>query len=257
MTFITAHGSEALADQEGLRLGSFGSVLTVLLLRNLSFTATMKSLVQVSKTIGATYNASFQEARVRDVSSDLGLWGSLLCSVESSYRRYIRATKQVQRFPETLRLVRRTDDEAACRDSASAKSALSATHLDIAVLSRAEKHDVLLYIEAASAHIQGQKQTLTFSGCAFYSYAACHLRERKNVHPFTCGKHFSTRDEFLLCKVPHTNSSSLPVRIMYSNAKSLSSFDVAHKQKLFTTRAKPDNQRLVRAVPMHFAVGKE
>lgn len=77
-------------------------------------------------------------------------------------------------FPEALRLVGKLSEKTASEDPSATRGALRATHLGIALLSKAEKNDMPLDIEAA-AHKQGLKQNETFIGRAFYLYVASLL----------------------------------------------------------------------------------
>lgn len=71
MVSTTASVSEVFTDHELLRLGSFTRVLFLILLRDLSFTAIMKSLVPYSKTFDSNYNVSSQEACRTEVAKPL------------------------------------------------------------------------------------------------------------------------------------------------------------------------------------------
>lgn len=102
---------------------------------------------------------SFQKACITDVAKDLVWFGLVQGAVKSSYCGGVRVTKRMRRSPEALRLVDKINDEAASSDSASARGDLGVSDLINAVPFTAEKHDVLLYIETAAAHIRGCKQS--------------------------------------------------------------------------------------------------
>lgn len=91
-------------------------------------------------------------------------------------------------FPEALRLVGYLNDEAAGEDSSSTTDALGAIHPGSTVLSKADWHDALLYLQAAVAHMGNWKQTTTFKSRAFYSYAASLFQELKCMHSAACKK---------------------------------------------------------------------
>lgn len=75
MNFITASTSERFMDRELLKLSSSAHVLSGLLLKDLSFTAFMRSQVRSNKTFASSYNVSFQKACVTDMAKDLVLRG--------------------------------------------------------------------------------------------------------------------------------------------------------------------------------------
>lgn len=117
----------------------------------------MKSLVHYSRTLDSTYNIFSQEAFINNFSKDL-VWCGLVQGVaESVYRCYVCLTKLVQLFPEPLRLVERINEETAGSILISRRRSLAVTHLDHAVLSNADEHDLPLYVRAADAQAQGQK----------------------------------------------------------------------------------------------------
>lgn len=190
---------------------------------------------------------------MRCVAEDPLSRGLVQGAVETGCRRYFRATKLVRRFSEALQLVEKVSDGATSSDSDSASSALSFTDFDRAVLSSAEEHDLLLFIEAAVAHIQGWKQSPPFYGRAFCFYAASLLQELETLHLLTCKRHPHTFDESVLIEIPQTKSCSLPVKKMYLNKLGLFSFDVASKQEVFAARTKALSHRVIRAETKHLA----
>lgn len=78
-------------------------------------------------------------------------------AVYLSYSRYIGLTRLLRPFSGAFQLVQNINSKAANRVIAFARSTSGVTHLSNAVLYSAEKHDVLLYIEAADANTLGPK----------------------------------------------------------------------------------------------------
>lgn len=230
MTFTTATGSEALTDHKLLRLSGFANVLPALELRDLTSTAIVDLLVQHSKSFHSSHNVSFREAHTADVARDLVSRGLMQGAIKSSCRCCVRVTKLLGPVPEALHLIENLSDEAASSGSSSARSARGATRLENAVLFSVEGHDILLCIEAAAAHTRGEKQSPHFNGRVFYSYAGSSLQEPKNLHRSAGKKCLSTFEEFLLTENPQTECFFLPVKTMYTNTRSPSSFDVADKK---------------------------
>lgn len=103
--------------------------MTELLLRDTSLLAVVKSLVQCSKTFELIYDGSFQQARLSDTFKDLVLCGCLQ-SKTNTYRRLIRVTGLVLRFPLSLQHVEKVDHEIAVSDTATGKEELYITHSD-------------------------------------------------------------------------------------------------------------------------------
>lgn len=71
MTFIRALDSEFLTDHKLLKMSSFASMLSELVLQEAKVTPVMKSLAQYSKAFGSSYGVSYHEARVTSVARDL------------------------------------------------------------------------------------------------------------------------------------------------------------------------------------------
>lgn len=151
MIVFRATVSEVLTDQERIKLSISTNSLSGPVPRHTSVTAVLKSLVQYSKTIDSSYDVSFQEACVTDIASDLVLSGFIRGSIKSSYCRYVCVPELVRRFPDALRLVEKLIYEGASKNSSATRGFLGVTRLDSAVLSSADEHSVLLYIEAAAA----------------------------------------------------------------------------------------------------------
>lgn len=93
------------------------------------------------------------------------------------------------------------------------------------------------------------------SGCAIYFCAVALLQELRELHRSAREKHPSTADEILPSKIPHSESSALPVKKMCLNTMSLFSFDVADKKPILISCDKAPAQRAVRTVAMCFALG--
>lgn len=128
------------------------------------------------------------------------------------------------------------------------------THLDNALLSSAKAHDVLLCIEAASAHSQSQKQTPSFNERAPYCYAPFLCKNLKILHRSVCESHSSTFDEFLLVDISQTKSSSFSVNKICLDKKRIFAFVVTDMNELLAARAKTRAKCVVRAVAKHFAL---
>lgn len=69
----------------------------------------------------------------------------------SVYRRYVRVTDLMRRYPEVLRLFEKLNGKAESGDFSTTKDALCISHLDKAFLSKVDEYDLLLYIETAAA----------------------------------------------------------------------------------------------------------
>lgn len=64
-------------------------------------------------------------------------------------------------------------------------------------------------------------------------------------------------EEFLFTETPQIKSSSLPVKKIYLNRRSLFSFDVADYKGLSTPRTIASSQRVVQLVTKQFALGEK
>lgn len=171
--------------------------------------------------------------------------------LQSSFRRYVCATKVVRRFPKALRLVKKPNDEVASEDPSASLDALGATHLDYAVLWSVDEHDMLLYIAIAAAQTGERKQDATFNGRACYLYAASLLQMLWSMHSSARRNHPSSRDDVLLIKTPQRKTFSLLVRKVHLNAVSLFSIKpVANKESL-AARANSRTHRVVCAFKKH------
>lgn len=78
----------------------------------------------------------------------------------------------MRRLPKALELVEKLNDEASSENSTVTTDGLRATRLENSLLSKAEEHDVLLYLEAAAAHTRVRKQNAGSDSRAFYFSAA-------------------------------------------------------------------------------------
>lgn len=112
----------------------------------------MNLLVMYSKTSDSSYDISLQETRVANIARHLVPCGLIQGAVESCYRRHVLVTKVICRFLGALRLVEKLNNETGSEQSRFTKGALGVFRLDKSVLSRADVLDVVLYIEAATAH---------------------------------------------------------------------------------------------------------
>lgn len=155
MTFTTASGWEVLGNHTLLILGSSANVLSGLVLRELSFTAIMRSPVEYSKILDSSHKVSFQETHIIIVADEQVSCGLVQGAVKFGLRRCVRVTTPTRRSTEALRVPKNINDEAASGESASARGALGVTYLDNAVLFSAAEHDLLLYIKTAAARICG------------------------------------------------------------------------------------------------------
>lgn len=117
----------------------------------------MTFLVQYNKNFDSSYNISCQEARVANVATVLISSGFVQGAIESSYCRYARSTKLVERFSKALRLVEKRSSVAESGNSVSAGDALGVTPRDKAKLCSTKKHDLLPYIKGAAAHTRSKK----------------------------------------------------------------------------------------------------
>lgn len=135
----------------------------------------------------------------------------------------------MRRFAKALRLCDKLDDDAASEDFSASKSALEASCLDYALLSRANENDVLLYIQATSAHRRDRKQNATIDSNAFYPYAASLLQQLERMHSTACKKHPLNFNYFLVIEIPLTRTSSLLLKKLYLNTMAPSSYDPTYK----------------------------
>lgn len=177
----------------------------------------MKSPVHQSRTFDSRDSVSFQKISSTDVAKDPVSCGFVQDAVQSSYRRLIHTTRQMRRFMAAFRLVQKVSGELGSNDSVLARGALGVTDLANAVLSSAEKQDVLLYVKALVANTQGRKQNHPSKGGALYIYKFALLQALKHLHRSACEKHPSTLDEFLLTETTQTKSLSFLVKKMYLN----------------------------------------
>lgn len=102
----------------------------------------------------------------------------------------------MHRFLEALRLAEKQNGEATSEESSTTKGALGVTHLNDAILSKADKHDVLLYIETTAAHAQKWNQKSAFNGRALYSYVTVLLQSLRSMHSTECEKRPLSSDAF-------------------------------------------------------------
>lgn len=105
-----------------------------------------------------TYNVYFEKARLVDSARDLALCVFLKERVESSYRRDTSVTKPACRFPETLLLLKKTNDETASEKFYSVQSFLGATRFENTAVSSSVEHDTTLYFGTAPTVIDFTKR---------------------------------------------------------------------------------------------------
>lgn len=163
----------------------------------------------------------------------------------------------MRHFSEALQLAEKLNDEAASEYFRVTRDASGATHLDNPLLSRADEHDVPLYIETEAEHTRGQKQNATFISHAFYSFATSLLQGLRSIHSTACEKYPTSFNAFLLVKIPQTRTSALPVREVYPNKLCLFSYDPGDKRRTLAACVKARSQRAARAVKKPFIPGKE
>lgn len=135
----------------------------------------------------------------------------------------------MHRFSKALRLVENRNEYAASEDSCTIRDALRVTHFDRKVLSSADEHDLVLYIDTAAAHTGGRKQNAAFHGRALFSYAASPLKELERMLSIACERHSLSFNDFLLTEDLHTETFSLSVRKEYLTTMSLLSCNSAQK----------------------------
>lgn len=115
-------------------------------------TAPIKSQVQYRKTLGSSYSVSFQEACVSDIAKDQVSCECIQGTVKKDYHQCVRYTKLMRRFSDAPRLAKKLEEEAVSEKSSATEGTLSATYLHNALLSKMDKHDVLVYTRAPAAH---------------------------------------------------------------------------------------------------------
>lgn len=102
----------------------------------------MNFLVPYNKTFDSCYHVFFRKDCTADVAKNPVSCEFVQVAAKSSYPCYVLATKQMGSFLKALRHVKKMNEEAASRDSPSARNAFGSSHLDNAVLFGAEEHDV-------------------------------------------------------------------------------------------------------------------
>lgn len=158
---------------------------------------------------------------MRPVLQEIWSRGSVKDPILSSCSRCVCVTTLMGRCWKALRLVGKLKDETACEKSSGSRDVLDVTHLSEAVLSSADEHYVLLYIEATAAHPKAQEQIVIFNGRVVYSYAALLLQKRRPRHSTACKRHPFSIGSFLLTKFLQKKASALSVEKMYLNTNSL------------------------------------
>lgn len=116
----------------------------------------VKSVGQYRKTSGSSFDALFDDVITSDICKVLMPCGFLQLALGAMYQRYVRVTRLVLQYPETLQLVENSNDGAAARDSADGKDGLGIAHLDTASLFKTEKCRVLYLSRRLSKSIQKQ-----------------------------------------------------------------------------------------------------
>lgn len=134
-------------------------------------------------------------------------WKFVHHSVEYSCRLYVRVTKQVRCFVETLRLVETLNDEVANETLSAPRGVLGVINHDDTNLSSADVHDLLLTTTTAAAHTRCRKPNAIFSSRAFYSYATSLLGKQRSTYSKACDKCLGSFDGSLLTEVLRQLSS--------------------------------------------------
>lgn len=157
------------------------------------------------------------------------LGGAIQDAAEPSYSCDVCATKLLGRSPEALRLIDKINDEAVSESSSATRDALSVTQLYNALLLKADKHDVVLYIKTAAADARGWMQKATLSGHALYSIPVSLLDELKRTYSTACETHAVNFDAFLLNKILQGTTASLAVKKMWFNSMRVFFCETAHR----------------------------
>lgn len=137
----------------------------------------------------------------------------------------------MRRCPEALIVHKKLASEAASEDSSDTSNALIVTDLENALFSRADEHNVLLYIKSAAAHTRDRKRKTIFKGRAVHLYAVIFLEQLRNRQSTACEKHSLSLEAFLLTAILQTKTFLLPVKKMYSNRMGLFFCDQEEKKE--------------------------
>lgn len=190
-------------------------MLPVLVHRDRTVPAVIKSLVQYSKTFHLSYDVGLQMADVAGSARNIVPCDFIQGDLESSSSCHVCVTKLMRRFLYALQLIKKLNEEAASKNPSATRETLGVTRLPNPVLLSPDDHDVLLSIEAAIAHTRRRKQKATSNGRDFYSCDVYSLQELRSMHSTACKKHSLTFSAFLLKAVLQTKTFSLPVKEMF------------------------------------------
>lgn len=167
MTIARAHEPEVPGDSVLIKLSRSTNMLSKLVFRDTNIIEVIKLLVQYRKSFDLCCEVYFRKVLVADVEREPVSRGLIQGVVGSGYRRYLRATKLLRRLLEGLRLVEKLIDETASEDSTVTRDVLDTSHLDKALLLKADEHDVLLYTEATAAHTRSRKLNAALDRSAY------------------------------------------------------------------------------------------
>lgn len=158
--------------------------MTGLILRDRSFVAAVKSLVQISTTLRSTYDSSLGKARESIFCRSSAFCVFLQVAAETIYRRYDGVTRLVRRYPKAFQIVEKVSDEAVARDSAAERGRVCITISIVSAFavrkpewsgSRRDRH-------TAYKRVTQKKKAALLHPSLFYSYYAVLLQKLKTTH---------------------------------------------------------------------------
>lgn len=121
-----------------------------LVFRDKSLVAVIRSLVQYSKTFELSYDVSVDKAHICDACKVLMSCGSQQGAVEATYRRYVRQTRLMRRYHQSLVLFRNVNSNGAASDRAVGGGGLGIWQLENSLLLESYEQSTPLFVEAAA-----------------------------------------------------------------------------------------------------------
>lgn len=204
--------------------------MTGLVLPDTRFISFIKSLVKYSKTFDSSYDTPFAEGPISDLCKDIVFFEFPQEAVDATCRLHVHEPRLKRRYPETLQLIEKVNDEAAANDSAARKSALGIKHLESVLLLESKKQDALVSIAAAAAHTRDstrvRKTAALCSSCFFYSFSAALQDNLKIVHKKAFPAAELTFEMLLSAQEPRKKTSSLFVEATFLSTISLLSLSI-------------------------------
>lgn len=155
--------------------------------------------------------------------------GFLPGAARATYRRCVRTTRLLRRYPEAVQFVGKNSDEVADDDSAARKGEIGITLFGSALLFHSKKQNVLLFIEAAAVQTKDnpneKKPAANLSSRSFNSYATVLLDKSEVAHKNDFRASESTFEKLLSAQMPRTKTPTLAVKVIFFSTMSLFSHD--------------------------------